>query len=176
MTAEARSLSGLGYPPDLHSQNANECMNAVIKRGQTKKMDLADCIEHLRKEVNNQQSMKKLAMISRGELSVSDDFNSFLIDEDDFFAVHVKLSGRGDVSYDTTCLRWAAYKLCSHTIAVAEKEAVLANFLKKFAKASREPNLTGLAVHDMPKGRDKKATKATRRRKGEGGTRGAVCT
>ena len=34
MTAEVRSLSGLGYPPDLYSQNANECMNAVIKRGQ----------------------------------------------------------------------------------------------------------------------------------------------
>ena len=84
MAVEVRSLSGSGYPPDLYSQNANECMNAVIKRGQTKKMDVADCIEHLRKEVNNQQSMKKLAMISRGELSVSDNFNSFLIDEDDF--------------------------------------------------------------------------------------------
>ena len=274
MTAEVRSLSGLGYPPDLYSQNANECMNAVIKRGQSKKMDVADCIEHLRKEVNNQQSMKKLAMISRGELSVAEDFSSFLTDEDEFFkmskqqqqsafkkfcdaplsqrenaltapdvqieiqgnqgrilrnlsvqpsqacitcvphsileemfieanalleeeggihkfghntsyyvqdktrngwAVHVKLSGRGEVSCDTICLRWAAYKLCSHTIAVAEKETVLATFLKKFAKASREPNLTSLAVHDMPKGRGKKATKATQRRKGRGGARGVVC-
>ena len=92
------------------------------------------------------------------------------------WAVHVKLSGRGDVSCDTTCLRWAAYKLCSHTIAVVKKEAVLVNFLKKFAKASREPNLTSLAVHDMPKGRGKTATKATQRRKGRGGTRGAVRT
>ena len=91
------------------------------------------------------------------------------------WAVHVKLSGRGEVSCDTTCLRWAAYKLCSHTIAVAKKETVLATFLKKFAKASREPNLTSLAVHDMPKKRGKKATKATQRRKGRGGARGVVC-
>ena len=60
-------------------------MNAVIKRGQSKKMDVADCIEHLQKEVNNQQSMKKIAMISCGELSVAEDFSSFLIDEDEFF-------------------------------------------------------------------------------------------
>ena len=91
------------------------------------------------------------------------------------WAVHVKLSGRGDVPCDTTCVRWAAYKLCSHMIAVAEKGAVLVNFLKKFAKASREPNLMSLAVHDMSKGRGKKATKATQSRKRRGGTRGAVC-
>ena len=39
-------------------------------------------------------------------------------------------------------------------------------FIKKYAKSSREPNLTSLATHDMPKGRGKKATKATQRRKG----------
>ena len=79
MTAEVRSLSGLGYPPDVYTQNANECMNAVIKRAQNKKMDVVDCIENLWKEVNHQQSMKKLAMVSRGE------FSSFLIDEDQYF-------------------------------------------------------------------------------------------
>ena len=60
-------------------------MNAVIKRAQNKKMDVADCIENLRKEVNHQQSMKKLAMVSRSELSVSEEFSSFLIDEDQYF-------------------------------------------------------------------------------------------
>ena len=41
-------------------------------------------LEHLQKGVNNQQNMKRLAMLSCGELSVSDDFNSFLTDKDDF--------------------------------------------------------------------------------------------
>ena len=262
MTAEVRSLSGLGYPPDVYTQNANECMNAVIKRAQNKKMDVVDCIENLRKEVNHQQSMKKLAMVSRGELSVSEEFSSFLIDEDQYFmmskqqqesafkkfcnadlydsehapveaeeseisedkplknlsvqtsqacitsipsailmeifieanrvlegecgihkfgqdnsyyvedgtkrgcALHVTIRGRGDVSCEPSCLRWSSYKLCSHTVAVAEKEGVLMGFIKKYAKSSREPNLTSLATHDMPKGRGKKATKATQRRKG----------
>ena len=51
LTAEVRSLSGLGYPPDVYTQNVNECMNAVIKRAQSEKMDVVDCIENLRKEV-----------------------------------------------------------------------------------------------------------------------------
>lgn len=273
-TAEVRSLSGLGYPPKLYLQNANECMNSVIKRAQNKKMDVVDCIENLRKEVHNQQSMKKLAMISRGEFSVADNFSGFLVDEDEFFkmnkkqqesalqkfcsasldesgdatpvetvenqvrqeelqlrnlsvqpskacitsipapilreifveanrlleengeihqfgqdnsyyvqdssrngwAVHVKIRGRGEVSCEPTCLRWASYKLCSHTIAVAEKEGVLMGFINKYARSNREPNITTLATQDMPKGRGKNPTKATQRRKGRGGTRGAVCT
>jgi hypothetical protein len=81
-------------------------------------------------------------------------------------ALHVKIRGRGEVSCEPTCLRWSSYKLCAHTIAVAEKEGVLMGFIKKYAKSSREPNLTNLATHDMPKGRGKKATKATQRRKG----------
>ena len=57
-------------------------------------------------------------------------------------------------------------KLCSHTVAVAEKDGILMGFIKKYAKSSRKPNLTSLATHYMPKGRGKKATKATQRRKG----------
>jgi hypothetical protein len=86
LTAEVRSLSGLGYPPDVYSQNANECMNSVIKRvAQNKKMDVIDCIENLRKVVAHQQNMKKLTMISRGELLVTDEFADAMVDEDDFF-------------------------------------------------------------------------------------------
>ena len=85
LTAEVRSLSGLGYPPDVYTQNVNECMNAVIKRAQSKKMDVVDCIENLRKEVNHQQSTKKLAMVSHGELSVLEKFSKFLVDEDEYF-------------------------------------------------------------------------------------------
>ena len=70
------------------------------------------------------------------------------------------------MSCEPSCLRWSSYKLCSHTVAVAEKQGVLMGFIKKYAKSSREPNLTSLPTHDMPKGRGKKTTKATQRRKG----------
>lgn len=205
--------------------------------------------------------MKKLAMISRGEFVVSDEFTYFLVNEDDFFkmtkqqqakafhkfcsvplhqdedsqsgntdecldvlnhlsvqpsqacitsiafpilqemfveangilsnesgihqfgtdntfyvennacdgtAVHVKIRGRGNISCESSCLRWASYKLCCHTIAVAEKESMLSSVLRKYAKSNKGPNVTKLATQDMPKGRGKKATKATQRRKGRG--------
>ena len=266
LTAEVRSLSGLGYPPNVYTQNANECMNAVVKRAHGKKIDIAECVENLRREVNHQQNMKKLAMISRGELSVSEQFSSFSVDEDEYFrmnkqqrenafkkfcnapleddndaavdvlesqagqnagntlllqnlsvqvaqssitaippailteifveanqlledeqtmhkfgqdgsyyvqdttrkgrALHVKRCGRCDVSCESSCLRWSSYKLCSHTIAVAQKEGILGDFIKKYAKSKRQPNLTNLAKQDVPKGCGQKATKATQRRKG----------
>ena len=245
MTAEVRCLSGLGYPPEVYSQNANECMNTVIKRSQSKKMDVVDCIENLRREVNSQQSM-----ISRGELSVTDNCSGFLVDEDEFFkmnkqqqesvfqkvcsapldqrgeaktagtvesqdgqeellknlsvqpsqacitcipspiineifveanrvlgeecgihqfgqdssyyvqdftrsgrVVHVKIRGREEVSCESTCLRWGSYKLCSRTIDVAEKEGMLADLIRKYAKSNKKPHFTSLATQDMPKGR-----------------------
>ena len=74
-------MSGLGFPPDLYCQNANECMNSVVKRGaQKKKVDIADCVEHLRRQVLHQQNT-----ISRGELSVAEEFVNYQVDEDDFF-------------------------------------------------------------------------------------------
>jgi len=273
MTAEVRSLSGLGYPPQVYSQNANECMNSVIKRAaQNKKMDIMDCITNLRQEVTNQQNMKKLAMISRGELTVSDEFRGFLVEEDSYFkmtkiqqerafnkfksaplspdtvvdandktdvsgheelvfsnlsvqvsqvhttiiplqilnaifkeantiledesrmhrfgdlksyyvedasrngcAVHVTITTRSEVSCDPSCLRWSSYKICSHTIAVAEKEGILKRHIYNYCKRSKGANFTSLATQDMPKGRGKKATKATQRRKGAGRGRSMVC-
>lgn len=70
------------------------------------------------------------------------------------------------MSCEPSCLHWSSYKLCAHTVAVAEKEGFLMGIIKKYAKSSRGPNLTSLATHDMPKGRGKKTTKATQRRKG----------
>ena len=32
MTAKVRTVAGLGYPPDVYTQNANECINSVLKR------------------------------------------------------------------------------------------------------------------------------------------------
>ena len=64
---------------------------------------------------------------------------------------------------------------CAHTIAVAEKEGMLRVLVHKYARSQRGANMTTLATQDMPKGRGKKATKATQRRKGRAGGRGLVC-
>ena len=61
-------------------------MNTVIKQtNKMRKMDITDCVENLHAEVQNQQNMKKLATISRGELVVSEEFGEFLVEEDDYF-------------------------------------------------------------------------------------------
>ena len=32
MTAELRSMAGLGWPPGIYAQNGNECINSVLQR------------------------------------------------------------------------------------------------------------------------------------------------
>ena len=48
MTADVRAFSGLGFPPKMYNQNANECANSVIKRGCSfSKITIPQCIKHL---------------------------------------------------------------------------------------------------------------------------------
>jgi len=44
-------------------------------------------------------------------------------------------------------------KICSHTVAVAEVNGELKQFIEVFTKKRRRPNLTKLALHGMPAGR-----------------------
>ena len=46
MLAETRTRCGLGKPPDEYNQNANECMNSVLKRLKSfKKLTVKETIE-----------------------------------------------------------------------------------------------------------------------------------
>lgn len=36
MTAEVRSMAGLGFPPGVYDQNGNECMNSVLQKEKDK--------------------------------------------------------------------------------------------------------------------------------------------
>jgi hypothetical protein len=68
---------------------------------------------------------------------------------------------------EPSCIKWTSYQLCSHAIAVAEKEGILRSFILDYAKDNKGPTMTNLATQDMPKGHGKKATKVTQRRKVE---------
>ncbi|KAK3094061.1 hypothetical protein FSP39_023641 [Pinctada imbricata] len=76
------------------------------------------------------------------------------------------VGNNGQFSCDKNCIKWVTYKICAHTIAVAEAENQLRKFLNWYNSSVRKPNYTALANMDMPQGRGKKATKATQRRKG----------
>ena len=73
--------------------------------------------------------------------------------------------GNGKFICDTSCVNWATYKFCAHTLALAEVSEETRLFLNKVAMEA-EPDATSLALLDMLKGRGKKAAdRATTRRK-----------
>lgn len=66
-----------------------------------------------------------------------------------------------------TCIDFAAYDICAHTIAVAEVDGSLTEFVQCYkATNQRPPNVDALIHMDLPAGRGTKKTKSTQRRKG----------
>ena len=66
MTAEIRSLIGLGYPPKPYTQNANECVNGVLKRVQRKYKSITDVIKILQDYVKEQDMQFQLSLMGQG--------------------------------------------------------------------------------------------------------------
>ena len=65
------------------------------------------------------------------------------------------------------CIRFSTFNICSHTLAVAENDGKLSEFLRVYKGNDQNlPRISGLLQADLPTGRGKKATKATQRRKG----------
>ena len=73
----------------------------------------------------------------------------------------------GQFKCDAQCPMYATYKMCSHTIAVAEVTGKLAEFVKWIVKQKCTPNITNLSMIGMPKGAGQKGgmPKYTRKRK-----------
>ena len=60
MTADIRSMAGLGWPPTVYDQNANECMNSVLQREKQltgkKKLSIPEFVRILRTTINRQRT------------------------------------------------------------------------------------------------------------------------
>ena len=68
ISADIRAMAGLGFPPSPYTQNANECINSVIKRGkETKRLTLKSVVQLLRSVVRDQENQTVLSMIGNGE-------------------------------------------------------------------------------------------------------------
>ena len=79
---------------------------------------------------------------------------------------HLVIPCKGDrFKCDTECINFKSLGLCSHTIAVAEYNKRLPEFLMEFQKTNKSPNFTVLALHGMPSGRGRKGSVAPRKRK-----------
>ena len=78
MSADLRSMAGLGFPPSPYTQNANECINSVIKRGkETKKLSLKSVIQLLRSVVRDQENQVVLSLIGNGEWKLLPEYDIF---------------------------------------------------------------------------------------------------
>lgn len=64
------------------------------------------------------------------------------------------------------CAVFNGFKLCAHTLAVAERNGKLRSFLDRYKKKSVRPRLINMVNTNLPAGRGKKANRATERRKG----------
>ena len=66
---------------------------------------------------------------------------------------------------DSACVQWNSSKICSHTLAVAETNGELKDFLQWYSTSRVSPNITNLAMEGLPKGRaGQKGGRAKRKR------------
>lgn len=85
------------------------------------------------------------------------------------YIVTKKRTARHNVYYEcsNSCIRFTAHAICAHTIAVAEIDRQLEEFVRCYKlKYEGHCNLNGLVHMDQQSGRGKKKTKSTQRRKG----------
>lgn len=89
MTAELQSICGFGYPPRPYNQNANECINSVIKRDiayekdkKNAKLDPFDFVKIAEKCVRRQENEVKLALIGKGEYSLKKEYQEMRVEEE----------------------------------------------------------------------------------------------
>ena len=275
MTAGVRSMCGLGFPPDVYTQNASESMNKVVKEedkddssSRRKKKSISDIVERLRKIVQRQEEEQFLAVLGKGEYKLVHDFqhlevgdnyyrmtpkqkatlrkefftcsrneatpvhsvtesenlevenqvelsvapeNSqilsvpfavlkelfsgarhlltcqnglakspsttseasgpnkvdlwFVASEDSSKPHSVQAADSGRITCDERCVRWARHNICSHSVAVAEKNGMLPKYLQWFRNRRKTGTLTKMAEVRTPKCSGQK-NKATQRRKG----------
>ncbi len=93
--ADVRSICGLGCPPRMYTQNANECMNRVIKQTKPtqygkKSLTLMEYVEKIKSEVNRQHEEQFLAVIGRGEYRLKEEFKFLAVNETDFYRMTPK--------------------------------------------------------------------------------------
>ena len=71
----------------------------------------------------------------------------------------------GGYSCDANCPNWKSLAFCSHTVAVAQRNGQLPQFLQFLRKKKKPPNVTSLVTANMPRGRGRKGGVAPRTRR-----------
>ena len=72
----------------------------------------------------------------------------------------VKFNSSGKYECDVNCIKYKSYKICSHTVAVAEHKSELKNFVEYFKKHSKS-KVNDLVDANMSSKVGQKKTKST---------------
>jgi hypothetical protein len=68
MSLEVRGMCGLGFPAKPYTQNANECINSMIKKDLgCKKLSMAEAVDLVGNEGRRKKHDLELALIEKGE-------------------------------------------------------------------------------------------------------------
>ena len=89
MLADVRSMCGMGFPPQTYNQNANECINHVIKsetRGK-KNSDVNpyELVKLLHNIVKRQESEVKLSILGKGQYRLKKEYSYLHVPEATFY-------------------------------------------------------------------------------------------
>lgn len=76
----------------------------------------------------------------------------------------VRYLSSGQYACDNSCMQWKSSQLCSHVVAVAELNAELDPFLQWYKSSNQQPNITSLAMNNLPAGRGRKGGIPKRKR------------
>ena len=71
----------------------------------------------------------------------------------------------GGFSCDTNCPNWKSIGICAHSVAVAQVNGKLEEFISVVKKKKKSPNVTALVTSTMPRGRGRKGGVPARTRK-----------
>ena len=90
MRSDIRSMCGLGYPPAVYTQNANECKNRFIKedvtgQGRQPMKNLLTAVDRIQQEINRQFDEHFLAVIGKGEYRLRQEFVHLGVAETQFY-------------------------------------------------------------------------------------------
>ena len=79
---------------------------------------------------------------------------------------HLVVPSRSSIySCDSECPNWKGLGICAHSVAVAEMNGKLPDYIEKVKKKKQTPNISKFAKSTMPKGRGRKGSQQPRKRK-----------
>ena len=89
MTARIHTAAGLGFPPEVYTQNANDSINNMIKsQCKEKKLILREATLGIQACVHERQTQVNLATLGVGEFKAAERYRRYAVQRDEYYAMN----------------------------------------------------------------------------------------